>query len=137
MEDYTCITDAGVSLKHGKSQLFCLPQAMQLALNKQTETCGGVIKGTAGTDLGSATAWQQIQGRLEDHKNGVLNKVPSPPIALRCPTLAPLAARVKINVHTIYMPRDSYEQVFLEELPSETGILNFYRCGHYDDILIC
>lgn len=137
LEDHACIPDAGVNLKCGKSQLLCLPQAMQSALNKQTKTCGSVIKGTAGMNLGSVTAWQQIQGRLEDHMKGVLDKVHSPPIALRCPIVAPLAARVKINVHTIYMPIDSYKQVFLGKLVSEIGTLNFYHCGSYDDILIC
>lgn len=67
---------------------------------------------------------------------GVLDEVHSSPIALRCPILAPLAARVKINVHTIYMPIDSYKQAFLGDLVSEIGILNFYHCGHRNDILI-
>lgn len=137
LEDISCIPDAGVSLKCGKSQLLCLLQAMKSALNKQTKTCGGVIKGTAGMNLGSATAWQQVQGRLKDHMKGVLDKVHSPRVALRWPILAPLTARVKINVHTIYIPIDRYEQVFLGEFVSEIGILNFYHCGHYNDILIC
>lgn len=102
---------------------------MKSALNKQTKTCGGVIKGTAGMNLGSATAWQQVQGRLKDHMKGVLDKVHSPHVALRWPILAPLTARVKINVHTIYIPIDSYEQVFLGEFVSEIGILNFYHCA--------
>ena len=88
-------------------------------------------------NLGSATAWQQIQGRLEDHMKGVLDKVHSPPVALRCPVLAPLAARVKMNMHAIYVPIDSYRQVFLGEFVSEIGILNFYHCGYYNNILIC
>lgn len=110
LKDHTYIPDAGVSLKHGKSQLVCLPQAMQLALYKQTNTSGGVIKGTAGMNLGSATAWQQIQGRLEDHTKWVLNKVHSPPVGLRCPIRSPFFVRVKItNTHTTHMCIDSYK----------------------------
>lgn len=44
LEDITCIPDAGVSLKCGKSQLFCLPQAMQSALNEQTKYVGVWLK---------------------------------------------------------------------------------------------
>lgn len=116
---------------------FACPRPCSWHLINKQKTCGGVIKGTAGMNLGSATAWQQTQGRLEDHMKGVLDKVYSPPTALRCPILAPLAARVKINVRTIYMPIESYKQVFLGELVSEIGSLNFYHCGCSDDVLIC
>jgi len=67
----------------------------------------------------------------------VLDKVHPPHVALRCPIQAPLVAGIKIYVHTIYITIDSYKQVFLGELLSEIGILNFCHCGHYNDILTC